>query len=176
MNTTAHRGPPEGEQVESVRMSAGDPSNPVATRGQRCVVPTAERVRVAVINTSRETIELLRALLEEDGFEPVGGMDTTVTAFKRGERDLREYLTSADPRVIVWDIALPYVENWQFFRTCLERGDFDGRGIVLTTTNKYALDELVGPTPVHELLGKPFDDIEDLLKAIRQAVALAKPR
>jgi CheY-like chemotaxis protein len=139
-------------------------------------VATAERTRVAVINTSRETIELLRVILEEYGFEPVGGMDSTVTAFKRGERDLREFLASADPRVIIWDIALPYVENWQFYRTCVERGDFDGRGVVLTTTNKHAIDELIGPTPVHELLGKPFDDIEDLLTAVRQALTSAAPR
>jgi CheY-like chemotaxis protein len=139
-------------------------------------VATAERTRVAVINTSRETIELLRVILEEYGFEPVGGMDSTVTAFKRGERDLREFLASADPRVIIWDIALPYVENWQFYRTCVERGDFDGRGVVLTTTNKHAIDELIGPTPVHELLGKPFDDIEDLLTAVRQALKSAAPR
>jgi len=130
---------------------------------------TERPVRVAVINTSVETIELLREILADDGYTVVGSPDTTVTMFKRGQDDLRAFLTAADPQVIVWDIALPYEENWRYFETQRRAGLFAGRGVVLTTTNKRALDELVGPTPAHEIIGKPFD-LNDLLAAVRAAV------
>jgi hypothetical protein len=45
---------------------------------------------------------------------------------------------------------------------------------VLTTTNNRALDELVGPTPTHELLGKPYE-IDELLAAVHRATEMAAP-
>jgi hypothetical protein len=40
---------------------------------------------------------------------------------------------------------------------------------VLTTTNKRALDALVGRTPAQELVGKPFD-LDALVQAVRRAL------
>jgi DNA-binding response OmpR family regulator len=63
---------------------------------------------VAVINTSVETTELLQEVLEDEGF-------TVVTAytfdFKRGNQDLPTFFVTHQPRAVVYDIALPYVEN-----------------------------------------------------------------
>ena len=41
---------------------------------------------------------------------------------------------------------------------------------VLTTTNKPALDALVGPTDALEIIGKPFD-LDQLVAAVRRALA-----
>jgi hypothetical protein len=41
-----------------------------------------------------------------------------------------------------------------------------GVRFILTTTNKPAFEDLVGPTPTHELLGKPYE-LDDLLAAVQ---------
>ena len=67
---------------------------------------------VAVVNTSDEVIEMLTLVLEEEGFSVVGERTRTVN-FKREEQDLRAFLADHQPRVVVWDIAPPYEENWR---------------------------------------------------------------
>jgi hypothetical protein len=44
--------------------------------------------------------------------------------------------------------------------------------VVLTTTNKRVLEPLAGPTPAHELVGKPFD-LGVLVDAVHRAVEKA---
>ena len=123
---------------------------------------------VAIINTAIETIELMRQVFEDEGFRVSGGTDSLVPQFKRGKSDLRAFLDREQPDVVVWDIALPYAENWRYFQEQADADVFAGRGVVLTTTNKQALDSMVGPTPTIEVVGKPFD-IDALTNAVRQA-------
>ncbi len=123
--------------------------------------------RVAIINTSEELVELLRLVLEDAGFTHVA---EDVLTFKRGAGDVAHFLTQHDPQAVIWDIALPYAENWGFFRELQAAGVFRGRGVVLTTTNRRALEELVGPTPTVEIIGKPYD-LAELVQAVRTALA-----
>ncbi len=125
-------------------------------------------LKVAVFNTSVETVEIIKQILEDEGFRVAGGTETFVTEFKRAKKDLRSYLARERPDVVVWDIALPYVENWKYFRAQVESGAFAGRGVVLTTTNRRVLDALVGPNDALEVIGKPFD-LHELIDAVRQA-------
>ncbi len=129
-------------------------------------MPDQATVSIAIINSSEEILEMLSAALEDEGFRVVGSY---VIDLKRGKVDIREFLRLHDPAAVVLDIALPYEENWQFFERLRDEGVFDGRGVVLTSTNKRALDRLVGPTPVHEIIGKPFD-LDEISEAVRRAV------
>ncbi len=126
---------------------------------------------VAIVNTSEDIVVLLRELLAADGFRPVAGF---VPDFREGGQDLDGFLREHDPAVIIWDIALPYDRNWAYFQQASAREAARDRRVVLTTTNKRALDELVGPTPAHELIGKPYD-IEVLLAAVHRAAGTAAP-
>ena len=44
-----------------------------------------------------------------------------------------------------------------------------GRAFVITTTNKKALDDLIGPSDVVELLCKPYD-LEQIVQAVNRAL------
>ena len=125
------------------------------------------RPLVAIVNTSEEISELLRQVFEDEGFQAVVAY---VTDFKRGEPDAGAFLTQHDPRVVVWDIAIPYEENWEFFQSVQRSEAGRGRWFVLTTTNRRVLEQLVGPTGAFELVGKPFD-LYELVETVRKALS-----
>ncbi len=121
---------------------------------------------VAVFNSSEEVINLLKLVLQEEGFAVVSGH---VPELKSGQQDIAAFFAEHDPQVIVYDVSLPYQANWQFFQWVKRLGEDQGRRFVVTTTNKRALDELVGRTPAFELVGKPFD-LDQIVGAVRRAM------
>jgi CheY-like chemotaxis protein len=121
---------------------------------------------VAIINTSEEVAGLLKLILEGDGYRTA---TTYVPHLKRDEPSASVFLQEHDPPVIVYDIGIPYEENWAFFRAIEQSPAAQGRRFVLTTTNKRVLEGLVGPTSTHELVGRPFD-LDEISDAVRRAL------
>jgi DNA-binding NarL/FixJ family response regulator len=121
---------------------------------------------VAVVNSNEDTVEMLRHALQSNGFNSV--VTGHIHDFKTGATDFPQYLAMHDPRVIVYDIAIPYENNWTFLKLLLDSEHMRGRKIVLTTTNKKRLEELVGPTDAFEIVGKPYD-IDRIVEAVKTA-------
>lgn len=126
-----------------------------------------QAVVVAVINSSADVVQLLRAALEEDGYRTVA---VSAPEVKQGQEDLVAFFEEHDPRVIVYDVSPPYEENWRFLRLVQNLVAAQGREFVITSTNKRALEELVGDTGAIELIGKPYD-LEEILTAVARALA-----
>ena len=124
------------------------------------------RPTVAVINTSKDVLTLLCETLEEDGFRVVGAY---VGEFRDGRRDLSAFLTKHDPSAVLWDVAIPYERNWAYLQAARALPEAAGRTFVLSTTNKTALEQLVGPNDAIELVGRPFD-LDELSRAVAEAV------
>jgi DNA-binding NtrC family response regulator len=122
---------------------------------------------VGVFNSSVELSDLLELALQDDGYRTVALFTHQV---KRGQVDLEAFFQQHDPKVVVYDIAIPYEENWRLFNGIRSSPGAAGRRFILTTTNKGALDELVGSTPALEIMGKPFD-LGVLLDSVRRAFA-----
>ncbi len=71
---------------------------------------------------------------------------------------------------MIFDISPPYAENWHFFNTLRNVEAMDGRGLVLTTTNKNRLDEVAGAdSTAIEIVGKPYD-LQQITAAITAAL------
>jgi CheY-like chemotaxis protein len=122
---------------------------------------------VAVINSSEDTVEMLRHSLQHNGFTSI--VTGHVTEIRSGELDFVKFLSEHDPKVVVYDISIPYDNNWTFLKLLLDSGHMRDRGVVVTTTNKRRLEELVGPTDAIEIVGKPYD-LNVIVGAVKKAL------
>lgn len=109
---------------------------------------------IAIFNSNEEVLELVRESLQQAGMQAVIGH---VDDLKRGRLDLIQFVGEHDPDVIVYDVGPPYDTNWTFLRLMRNSKVMQGRAFVVTTTNKRALEELIGPNDAVELLCKPYD-------------------
>ncbi len=109
---------------------------------------------IAIFNTSAEVLELVRESLQQAGFQAVVAH---IDDLKRGRLDMIAFVEEHKPDVIVYDVAPPYDTNWTFLRLMRNSKVMQGRAFVVTTTNKRALEELIGPNDAVELLCKPYD-------------------
>jgi DNA-binding NtrC family response regulator len=122
---------------------------------------------VAVINSSEDTVEMLRTCLQLRGFR--GVVTAHIHDFKTGEADFLKFIAEHDPAVIVYDVSIPYDKNWTFLQLLLDTDVMRSRKVVITTTNKRRLEELVGPTDAFEIVGKPYD-LDQIVEAVTAAV------
>src|SRR5580704_19396514 len=117
---------------------------------------TAEGI-VALFNASDDTIDMIQSLLTTSGRN-----QTLIWChfadLKKGIVDFAKYMEKHNPEVVIFDLSPPYDENWKFFKTMRDDKMMNGRGMVLTTTNKDRLDEVLGEDSLAlEVVGRSTD-------------------
>jgi DNA-binding response OmpR family regulator len=122
-------------------------------------------IQVAVMNTSKEITAVLEEILRSEGFATCS---TYTFMLKEHKERFDEFVKKNHPSVIVYDIAIPYEENYNLYKQISDRPSADGISFVLTTTNKKALEKLVGKTKAHEIIGKPYD-LQEIVDAVNAA-------
>lgn len=123
---------------------------------------------IAVINSSQDTVDMLRETLQHHGFSAV--VTAHVDQIKRGQLDFVDFVRQHDPRVFIYDVSIPYVENWRALELLMKTDFMRSRRVVVTTTNKRALDSLLGErTDAIEIIGKPYD-LDVVVRAVESAV------
>jgi len=126
---------------------------------------------VALFNASDDTVEMVQRMLDASGFNCLIGCH--FADLKKGNIDFTRYLDRHEPEVVIFDISPPYQENWNFFKALRDAKAMEGRGLVLTTTNKDRLDEAVGDdSEALEIVGKPYD-LDQIKVAIDAALTRA---
>ena len=118
---------------------------------------------VALFNASDDTIDMVQSLLTKTN-EGQSLIWCHFADLKKGIIDFSKYMEKHNPEVVIFDISPPYDENWTFFKTMRDSEMMQGRGLVLTTTNKLRLDEVLGEdSNALEVVGLPLD--LDLIQA-----------
>ena len=118
-----------------------------------------------MINGLQDTIDMLRLVLEDAGFRAV---DAQARDVRRGEMDLGEFVQRHGVSVVLYDIAIPYEENWRTVERWRASPALADVPFVVTTTNQRALENLVGPTGACEIIGKPYD-LRVVVAAVQRA-------
>jgi DNA-binding NarL/FixJ family response regulator len=85
-----------------------------------------------------------------------------------GETDFPAFVGRHQPRVFIYDVSIPYDRNRRFLQLLMTTDAMRGRRVIVTTTKKRALDELVGPAGAIEVIGKPYD-LDQIVKGVRTA-------
>jgi CheY-like chemotaxis protein len=122
---------------------------------------------VAVVNTNDDLVQALRHVLETEGYAVV---TTHIRDIKAGKADFGSFLLSHDPAVVIYDIAVPYEDNWTFFQTLRKLPECKDREFVVTTVNRRVMEARVGKTNVVEIVGGRAQDFEPTIEAVAKAV------
>jgi CheY-like chemotaxis protein len=122
--------------------------------------------KVAIVNSSEDTVEMLRIQLEGAGMSTVAAH---VPDIKRGKLDFQDFIRQHQPDVAVWDIGPPYEENWTFFNLLRTTDAARQVKFIVTTTNRDRLVKVCGDCEPIEIVGKPYD-LEQLTSAVRAAL------
>ena len=122
---------------------------------------------VAILNSSDDTVEMLRFMLEAEGMVAVSAH---VDAIRRGQFDFSAFVAEHDPEVVIYDLSPPYDRTWLFLQHLKGLSVMQGRQFVLTSTNPERVRQIAGTdADILEVVGKPYD-MQLIVDAVKAAL------
>ena len=127
---------------------------------------TETPIVVAIINTNPDLVRLLRVNLESAGYVV---LVIHIEDIKTAAGDVEAIIERHNPRVIIYDIVPPYDVNWRLFDHLRTTKAFQNRHFVITTVNISQVQRVVGKeSVVYEVVGEA-SDIQQVVRAVREA-------
>jgi CheY-like chemotaxis protein len=126
------------------------------------------RRKVLVFNASEDTVDLLTTFFGVLGLDAAG--ETWPARDPLSIEIVQDFVRRHQPDVIVFDVSFPYDRNWVRFCEFRQADGVRDIPIVLTTTHKRALYDLVGPTEALEIIGKPYD-LDELATTVKRVLS-----
>jgi DNA-binding response OmpR family regulator len=119
------------------------------------------RIRVLIVDDDRPTREVVRALLEDPGFELLeasGGEEALQLAVER------------PPHIVLLDIMMPGMDGYEVCRRIRRTPKLAGSVVLMLTAKKLPDDRRLGfEAGADDYMTKPFSPLE-LMSAIRGAM------
>ena len=122
---------------------------------------------VAVFNSSPDTIEMLRVVLQHAGFVVASAFTYEL---RDGIVDVASFMKQHQPEVVIYDVAPPYDANWALFLRLRQNPALCDCQFVVTSTNAGYVQQLAGRDQrVYEIIGKPLD-LDKIVRATKEAL------
>jgi CheY-like chemotaxis protein len=126
---------------------------------------------VVVLNSNQDVLRVIHDVLQDEGYAVV---TDHIHTFKDGDANLVDFLAKHQPSLLLYDLAPPYQENWNFLQLLCRIPQVSSIPMVLTTVNKAALDKVVGKTEAFEILGT-HDNLAPVVDAINRLLHSRRP-
>jgi CheY-like chemotaxis protein len=136
---------------------------------------SADPIVIGVLNSSEDTVEMLRMYLELEGFIAVSAH---VHAIRRGKQTVAEAIAEHKPAVIIYDVAPPYDRTWTFYKHLRTLEGLKECRWVITSTNPQRVKELAPDSrslDILEVIGKPYD-LQQIVDAVKREVQKSTQR
>jgi DNA-binding NtrC family response regulator len=125
---------------------------------------------VAIFNTSPDTVELLRIVLENAGFVVISAYTHDL---REAKVDIEGIVRQYAPQLIIYDIAPPYDKNWRQFLITAAMPALRNINFLITTTNARHVQAIAGADQtIYEIVGKPYD-LDILVGAVKDVVKVS---
>jgi DNA-binding NarL/FixJ family response regulator len=121
---------------------------------------------IAVLNSDDTVLRAFQQVLEAEGFPTI----TAKVADFDSADDVAAFLARHRARVVVYDIAQPYDDQWAQFQRVYEASRIHGCQFLVTTTDRTALTRSTYPVGVDGMMASPVD-MADLLRVLRVLLA-----
>jgi DNA-binding NarL/FixJ family response regulator len=118
---------------------------------------------VAILNSNDDLVALIRETLHDEGYLT---MHHHIADLRDGKTDITRLFEDRNPRVIIYDIAAPFVRNWQFYQVMSAHKSMIGRKVILTTNNAAALKATCDVDAL-QVVGND-DDLRQLVDAVNR--------
>jgi DNA-binding response OmpR family regulator len=121
---------------------------------------------VLILNTSEDTIDMVRIALEQAGCVVVAAFTNHL---RDGKIDFETFIRQHQPAVIVYDCGPPYDQSWRLFQHFRSRSVCHDVPFIVTTTNASHVKAIAGAEHrLHEIVGKPYD-MKQLVRTVKAA-------
>jgi hypothetical protein len=123
---------------------------------------------IACVDANEDVLLLLRDCMVDAGYRAV----TFCSPVRYGSQPVVDFVTYLAPDLALYCASPPYEASWsEFLRLAREVPECP---VLATTTNKAALERLVGPAEVLEVLASAHD-LEQLVTVVCDRLAAALP-
>jgi DNA-binding response OmpR family regulator len=119
--------------------------------------------RILCIEDEAEMIELMRLVLEREGFEVLGAVG--------GEQGLQA-MKLAKPDLVLLDLMMPGVDGWDVYRQMRADKELSYIPVVIVTAKAQSVDKVLGlqVAKVDDYITKPFGP-KELITSIQRVLA-----
>jgi two-component system, OmpR family, response regulator VicR len=124
---------------------------------------SAKALRVLCIEDEPEMIDLVKLILEREGFEVFGAVG--------GQKGL-DLLENVDPDIILLDIMMPEVDGWEVFQYIKATESLTDKPVIVVTAKAQSIDKVLGLyiAKVDDYVTKPFGP-QDLIASVNRVLA-----
>ncbi|MCK6626338.1 MAG: response regulator [Anaerolineae bacterium] len=125
-----------------------------------------QKKHILCIEDEPEMIELMRLVLEREGFEVTGAVG--------GEQGLTA-MRQTKPDLILLDLMMPGIDGWEVYRQMRADKELMDIPVVIVTAKAQSIDKVLGlqVAKVADYITKPFGP-KDLINSIAKVFAKQK--